>query len=223
VNTFAGFSGDFLPFFRELHERQDHAWFVEQKARYEAVVRAPMRAFVETTNAALAVRGVPLSGDPRRSVSRINRDVRFSADKRVYKDHTAATFARNPGEMSPGLLYVQLGVGEAFAGIGFYFVDPDELSALRRTISDQQRVWLAVEAQVAAAGYPIGSEESLKRMPRGFEAQSDSSVAEALRRKAQTCRLDLRDDPLDAGLPFRLADFALATLPLLTFGWQVSP
>lgn len=220
MNAFAGFSADFLPFFKELHERQDRPWFAEQKARCETVVKAPMRALVEATNVALAVRGVPLSGDPRRSISRINRDVRFSADKRVYKDHTAATFTRKPGEMSPGLLYVHLGVGEAFAGIGFYAVDPEDLAALRRTISDQQEAWVAVEDGLAAAGHPVGSEESLKRMPRGFEAQSDSPVAEAIRRKAQTCKLDLRADPLDASLPFRLADFAVTTMPLLKFGWQ---
>ena len=47
MNVFAGFSADFLPFFKELHERQDRAWFAEQKARYEKVVKAPMRALVE--------------------------------------------------------------------------------------------------------------------------------------------------------------------------------
>lgn len=122
--------------------------------------------------------------------------------------------------MSPGLLYVHLGVGEAFAGIGFYAVDPEDLAALRRTISDQQEAWVAVEDGLAAAGHPVGSEESLKRMPRGFEAQSDSPVAEANRRKAQTCKLDLRADPFDASLTFRLADFAVTTMPLLKFGWQ---
>lgn len=220
MNALAGISADFLPFFKELHERQGRAWFAEQKARYEAVVKAPMRALVEATNAALAVRGVPLLGDPRRSVSRIDRDVRFSADKGVYKDHTAATFTRNPGEMSPGLLYVHLGVEEAFAGIGVYAVDTEDLSTLRRTIGDQQEAWIVVEAGLASAAHPVGSEESLKRMPRGFEAQSDSPVAEAIRRKAQTCKLDLRADPLDDSLPFRLADFAVTTMPLLNFGWQ---
>jgi uncharacterized protein (TIGR02453 family) len=219
MTSFQGVPADFLPFLRELHERQDKEWLAANKKRYEAAIKTPMRALVAATNVELAAQGMPLSGDPSRSVSRINRDVRFSADKRVYKDHSAATFTRVPGEMSPGLLYVHLGVEEAFAGIGFYAVGPEDLAALRQRIADRPMDWVQIEAALAASGHAIGAEESLKRVPRGFEAMAGGPVADALRRKGQTCKLDLRHDPLDAGLPDRLASFAAKTSALLTFGW----
>lgn len=80
---------------------------------------------------------VPLARDAKRSVSRINRVVRFSPDKRVYKDHAVATFTRVPCEMPQGLLHVPMGAGEAFAGIGLHAMDPAQLSALRRRIAEQ--------------------------------------------------------------------------------------
>lgn len=83
MTGFSGMPPDFLSFLRELHDRQDKAWLAANKARYKAAVKLPMRALVAATNAALEARGVPLSGHSLRSVSRINRDVRFSTDKRV--------------------------------------------------------------------------------------------------------------------------------------------
>jgi uncharacterized protein (TIGR02453 family) len=155
MTSFQGMPADFLPFLRELHKRQDKEWLAANKKRYEAAVKTPMRALVAATNVELAAQGLPLSGDPSRSVSRINRDVRFSADKRVYKDHSAVTFTRVPGEMSPGLLYVHLGVEEAFAGIGFYAVDPEDLTALRQGIADRPEDWLQIESGLASAvSYP---------------------------------------------------------------------
>jgi len=221
MTDFTGMPTDFFPFLQELHNRQDKAWLAANRARYEASVRLPMRALVVATNIELSARGVPLFGDPTRSVSRINRDVRFSNDKRIYKDHAAATFTRVPGVMSPGLLYVHLGVEEAFAGIGFYAVDPEDLAALRQCIADRPADWLGIEASLAAAGHPVGSEEALKRIPRGFEALAESPVAGAIRRKGQTCKFDLRKDALDAGLPSRLAEFAHLAAPMLEFGWRV--
>jgi uncharacterized protein (TIGR02453 family) len=219
MTSFQGMPADFLLFLSEMHERQDKDWLGANKKRYEAAIKTPMRALVAATNVELAAQRVPLSGDPSRSVSRINRDVRFSPDKRVYKDHSAATFTRVPGEMSPGLLYVHLGVEEAFAGIGFYAVDSEDLTALRQRIADRPMDWMQIEADLAASGHAVGAEESLKRVPRGFEDMAGSPVADALRRKGQTCKLDLRHDALDAGLPVRLASFAARTSALLTFGW----
>lgn len=221
MTSFQGMPADFLPFLRELHERQDKDWLGANKKRYEAAIKTPMRALVGATNIELAAQRVLLSGDPSRSVSRINRDVRFSADKRVYKDHSAATFTRVPGEMSPGLLYVHLGVEEAFAGVGFYAVEPEDLNSLRQRIADRPMDWIQIEVDLAASGHAIGADGSLKRIPRGFEAMAESPVADAMRRKGHTCKLDLRHCPLDASLPSKIATFAKVALPLLEFGWRV--
>lgn len=92
--------------------------------------------------------GIPLSGDPRRSLTRINRDVRFSNDKSPYKTYAAATFTREPGEMSPGLLYVSLSADECFAGAGFYAADTADLAAMRSAIANDPDDWIAVESKL---------------------------------------------------------------------------
>jgi len=220
MTDFAGFSPDFESFFQELAAAQDREWFQANKKRYEAVVKEPMRDFVVAVNAALAERRVPLSGDPKRSVTRINRDVRFSTDKSPYKTYTAATFTREAGEMSPGLLYVSLSADECFAGVGFYAVDPADLAAMRTAIAAQPDAWATVTEGLTRHGHPLEHGEALKRMPKGFESHVDSPIADDLRLKAHVCKLRLDPGQLGPTLPAQIADFAAGSVALLIFGWR---
>ena len=82
---FTGFGPEALGFLRDLAREQDRAWFLANKDRYEATIRAPMASLVAALSNVLAARRIPLRGDPQRAMFRIQRDVRFSRDKRPYK------------------------------------------------------------------------------------------------------------------------------------------
>src|SRR5947209_4603735 len=88
--AFPGFRPAAFSFFRGLAKHNDPAWFKPRKAVYEAEVLAPVREFVLALTAALQAAAIPLVGDPDRGIFRIYRDVRFSPDKRLYKNHAAA-------------------------------------------------------------------------------------------------------------------------------------
>lgn len=81
------FPQDTIPFLRELRENNNRPWFQQNKERYEAV----QKVMVEFCDAVILdlSKTDPTIGvnDPRRCVYRIYRDVRFSNDKRPYKDH----------------------------------------------------------------------------------------------------------------------------------------
>jgi uncharacterized protein (TIGR02453 family) len=219
--SFAGFGPDFLAFFGELEANNTKDWFHANKARYEASVHEPFRDLLAATNTELAKRGVPLSADPKRSVSRINRDIRFSTDKSPYTTYIAGTLTREPGEMSPGLIYVQLAPSEMFVGAGFYEVQPGELLALRQAIRARPDDWLAIESDLAKAGHPLSRENTLKRMPKGFEDAAEEPVAETLRLKAFVAKLMLTPaDLASPKLPERIGAFGRAVRPLLRFGWD---
>lgn len=220
MNTFEGFGPDFAQFLTDLAVEQNREWFQANKARYEAAVKTPCRDFIVAINEALSLGGIPLSGDPKRSLTRINRDVRFSNDKSPYKTYAAATFTREPGEMSPGLLYVSLSADECFAGAGFYAVDPVDLSTMRSAIASNSGTWIAVVSKLQQAGSPLELGAALKRMPKGFENFADSSVADALKLKAHVCKYRFTATDLGPDLPQRIAAFVVDAQPLLDFGWQ---
>ena len=91
---FTGFPPDALAFLRELTANNDRAWFLANKSRYETQVRDPVSSLVTDLAARLAKTKTPLRGDAKRSLFRINRDVRFSKHKNPYKTYAGATLTR---------------------------------------------------------------------------------------------------------------------------------
>ena len=81
---------------------------------YDNEVLAPLRLLVEEFDVRFAKFAPEFVGDPKRSIFRIYRDVRFSKDKSPYKTHAASWFKhQNSGH----------GVGSEThgGGAGFYF------------------------------------------------------------------------------------------------------
>src|SRR5690349_3930735 len=98
--------GAALEFLGDLAEHNDKAWFDAHRDRYERAIKEPAIAFVE----AMAPRIERLSPRLRAiakgagsSISRMNRDTRFSADKSPYKDWVGMHFAHERGKEAPGL------------------------------------------------------------------------------------------------------------------------
>lgn len=85
MGEFRGFGPKALPFFTALKFHQSKEWFEENRALYESDVLQPMVALVEDLTAAFARKRVPLKADGKRSIFRLNRDIRFSKDKSPYK------------------------------------------------------------------------------------------------------------------------------------------
>lgn len=218
--AFAGFGERALDFFRALAFHQDRAWFQENRGLYESDVVGPMGALVADLAAALSGLGVPLTGDPKRALFRINRDVRFSKDKRPFKTNAGAVLTRDGLKSSPGLLYVHLDPEGSFAAVGFYRPEPAQLAALRARMRARPGDLADVEAGLARAGLAFAEMDDLKRMPRGHQDVADPTLARALRRRHLIVRRPIApDDLFRADLVAALVDFAVAARPVLDFGW----
>ena len=81
-----------LTFFRGLARNNAKPWFEAHRADYVEHVVAPMRALIEELDVRLARFAPEITGDPKRSLFRIYRDVRFAKDKSPYKTHAACWF-----------------------------------------------------------------------------------------------------------------------------------
>jgi uncharacterized protein (TIGR02453 family) len=223
TGAFAGFRPAALAFFAGLREHNDPVWFKPRKPVYDSEVLAPFRALVVTLAAALDAAGLPLSGDPARAIFRIYRDVRFSADKRLYKTHAGAVLTRSGGKRDPGLLYIHLEPGESMAAAGFWHPEPDLLARLRYAILDDPDGFLAMAGRLDALGYRLSSDNALSRPPRGFEAAKGTPVEAYVCWKSFTAHAALSDAEMTGpGLVGRIVEFALAMRPLLDWGWTAA-
>lgn len=195
------FTAGFFSFLRELKADNTREFFTDNRARYEADVRAPMLAFIDDLRPRLARVNRAFVADPRPtggSMFRIHRDTRFSADKSPYKTHVAARFAHRAqpkGEMGP-VFYLHLEPGGSFAGGGIYHPDSRALARIRHAIVDAAVEW----RRIGKLGLKIEG-ASLTRVPAGFAATHP--LATDLKRKdfyalhafsqAEVCAADFVD------------------------------
>jgi len=215
---FAGFKPQALGFFRELANNQDRAWFAAHKAAYEEYVLAPMQSFVSAVSGRLAEADLPLRGD-HRALFRLHRDVRFSKDKRPFKTHAGAVITRDGSKRSPGLLYFHLAPAESFAAAGFYRPEPNVLQRLRQGIVADPDGWTETGRRLARNGLSLEAGESLIRLPKGFES-TPADFAEVMKLKSWIVRKEIPEPELGrASLVEKVVAFAVAALPLLSFGW----
>jgi uncharacterized protein (TIGR02453 family) len=123
-----------------------------------------------------------LMADPKKSLYRIWRDTRFSADKRPLKTNVAAVFPHRLGNRhSSAGLYFEISPKWVFAGGGIYMPERGDLVKIRQRIAEEPRAFqrLATERRLRAIGGVQG--ERLTRVPRGF--RGDHPAAEYLRLK----------------------------------------
>ena len=217
---FEGFAPDAFDFFTELDTHQTREWFLEHKQRYETSIHQPLGALVTSLSLAFAAHDIPLIGDPKTSLFRINRDVRFSNDKRPYKTNASAVLTRDGTKRSQGLVYIQLGPDECFAAAGFYALEPDQLEAFRRHILAQPNKWAGVVAALSAGGMELSHDDATVRLPRGFDAASVGKLVDTIRLKSFVVRMPLtRHQIASSDLIDEIVGMARATMPLLEFGW----
>ncbi len=221
--AFRGFTPEVFAVLEGLAAHQSRDWFLDNKAAYEAHVREPLGALVEALAFGFAAHDIPLTGDAKRSLFRVNRDIRFSNDKRPYKTNASAVLSRDGTKAGKGILYVQVGGPEptAFMAAGFYGLEPPGIDALRRGVADRPDLWTETEAALTGAALALSREGALLRMPKGFEAFKDGPLAETLKLRNFTVSRPIAVERLyGAKLIDDILAFTRQAMPLLQFGWR---
>lgn len=219
--AFRGYPASAFTFLDGLAAHNEKPWFEAHRAAYEASVKEPTGALVESVAAALLARGLPLEGTPRRSGFRIHRDVRFSKDKSPYKTAVGSVWYRQgSGKDGAGVVYFHLAPRGCFTAAAFHMPDADVLGAIRERIRVQPEAFLAMSAGLRDHSLALAPEGSLSRMPRGYEDMAASPVAPALKLRSFLVRRPVTDsvaqspDLIDA-----IVAMAADALGLLRFGW----
>ncbi|MCE1247736.1 MAG: DUF2461 domain-containing protein [Firmicutes bacterium] len=176
TNLFNGFKPETLKFFADLSKNNEKVWFDEHREDYDEFVMLPTRNFiVEMGNKLSAI--VPLIvADPKvnRSIFRINRDVRFSNDKRPYKTHLGIWFWEgNDSRMDNPGFYFHIEPGNCIIAAGMHCFSKPVMNKFREMVVHPKmgpRLPEAVEKVSKSGQFEIG-EKTLKKTPRGFDSK----------------------------------------------------
>ncbi len=175
------FSPGTMRFLRGLAKHNDRSWFEERRPVYESDVKAPLLALVEEINAGLDSFAPEFIRPPHKIAMRIFRDTRFSPDKRPYKTHLSAWWARRGLEKASGAgFYVQIAPEVSFAAAGVYAPERDALLTLRTWLAEHHEQYRATfQPLLKAKGKrpamtPIDP-QALTRNPKGFPPEHPAS------------------------------------------------
>lgn len=137
MNQRVFFTEDYCNFFKELAANNHKGWFDINRERYEKSVKLPFKRFVEhLINELTKFDSEFLDLEAKDCIFRINRDVRFSADKTPYKLYASAVISPG-GKKSRSLsgIYVELTPEHVRVYGGIYNPEKDDVYDIRAHIS----------------------------------------------------------------------------------------
>lgn len=200
MTEFTGFPAAAFTFLRGLKRHNARPWFEARRDVYEAAVRDPMRALIEAVDVRLARVAPEIVGDPKRSMFRIHRDVRFSDDKSPYKTWASAWFYHRDAGKGVGQdahggagLYFHLEPGGCEVAGGLWMPERVSLAKVRDAIAEDPAGFTRV---ITSAGFKrtykkLSEQAVLTRTPRGYPA--DHPAERWLRYKSFTSTVTLTD------------------------------
>ncbi len=218
-----------INFLQQLQANNNREWFHAHKEEYKAA-QARFHAFAETMIAQIALFDSTVAGLTAKDVTyRIQRDTRFSADKRPYKGHMGLFIARGGKKSGFSGYYFQLGADDNAADFGsihwesqhivapgHYCIEPKALRILREDIMDGEGDFDKLVREIADARFQLLHINELKRNPKGFPA--DAPWSEYLRLKSFCLAFAPSTEEVTADdFPERLAQYFSTTTPFLNY------
>jgi len=161
-----------LEFLSELKCNNDRDWFTKNRNRYLAA-KDNFELFVQALINGIAIFDPILKGLEAKSCTyRINRDIRFSPDKTLYKTHLGAFIVRggrkNGDRFAGYYVHIEPGDNSMIAG-GSYMPHTPWLTAIREKIDGEGERFLKTVTEkefVRVFGELEG--EKLKSAPKGY-------------------------------------------------------
>jgi uncharacterized protein (TIGR02453 family) len=166
-----------LDFLKELVDNNNREWFQANKERYD---KARENLIELTTSLISKVHqidpGVSADLDPKKSVMRIYRDIRFSKNKTPYKSNFGVSIPSHGLKLGGVEYYLQIQPGKSFIAGGYWMPEAEHLKAIRQEIdynaADLKKI-IDEPGFVKLFG-EFRKQEQLKTVPRDYNADNEN-------------------------------------------------
>ncbi len=194
-------------------------WYDAHREEIHEKLIDPFAALLRSASETLTHAELPLKGGEE-TMFRMNRDVRFSKDKRPYK-HSVAGMLTPSGTKaeSSGVVYIEIASGGGWIGGGFYKPSTSDLNAIRDRMIDWPEAFDDVLRGVHRRDLAFDEMDPVKTMPRGYSQHVGHRHAKYLKLRNLLLRTDLpKSCWLYDSVTDRLVDHAKACMGLIQFG-----
>jgi uncharacterized protein (TIGR02453 family) len=161
-----------LQFLKELSENNNRPWFLHNKPNYD-ILREEFTELVADIIQRIAKFDDRIEHvDPKKSLFRIYRDVRFSANKDPYKTQFSAMIGEKKDHKAVPGYYFQINhEGVLGMGGGVYMPEPPTLNKIRHDVlTNPERITAVLKNKRFIATYGgIAEEDRMMRAPKGYQ------------------------------------------------------
>lgn len=169
-STFPGFDRDTFGFFIALSMNNNRTFFHENHDWYVRSVRTPALLLARQLAPTALCLSPELDTRPDKVVSRINRDLRFSADKTPYRTHIWLSFRRAGARQGSALCaYFSLSLEGASYGFGLYDENRPLLNGLRTQLRLQPDGFLQLLAPLSGYEIHVNAFKKIPPLPEGLD------------------------------------------------------
>ncbi len=208
-----------LIFLKQLRSNNNKSWFDNHRQEYENVKENFVNLVQQILVNAVAFDTSLENLQPKNCVFRINRDVRFSADKRPYKNNLAAYFNKDGKKGQGAGYYLHLEPGKSFIGVGIWQPLPDVLAKLRQEIDYNLPGFKLLLKNAKFKKHFINglvTENKLSRSPKGYS--DDNPAIEWIKLKSFIVTCTINDaDIVKKTFSKQVAGIFGAAFPLVNF------
>ena len=126
-----------LNFLTDLKNNNSREWFEQNKELYQAykddVIQFTEQLLLELSKIDLSIAKANL--EPKKCLTRVNRDLRFSKDKTPYKNYILIVFNKNAPHGNTAGYFVHIEPGNCMVGGGIWQTTPEYLKKIREEIN----------------------------------------------------------------------------------------
>ena len=208
-----------LRFLKQLRSNNNKPWFDNHRQEYEKVKEDFINLVQQVLDNAARFDANLQNLQPKNCVFRINRDVRFSADKRPYKNNLAAYFNKDGKKGEGAGYYLHIEPGKSFIGVGIWQPLPEVLAKIRQEIDYNLPGFklLLKNAKFKKHFFNgLVTENKLSRPPKGYN--DDNPAIEWIKLKSFIVTCTISDaDIVKKTFSKQVADVFGIALPLVNF------
>ena len=182
-----------LKYLVKLNKNNTREWFEKNRNEYLSL-KEYFQLFISETIDSFASLDTSIADvDAKKSLFRINRDIRFSKDKTPYKTNFGASIKEGGKKAISAGYYIHIEPGKSFLAGGIWLPEPPTLQLIRDAIDyDPEAIRNIVSTKKFTNYFKQLEGDRLKNPPKGFD--SENPAIDFLKLKSFLMVHNMKDD-----------------------------
>lgn len=210
-----------LDFLKELKKNNSREWFEQNKVIYQNykddIILFTENLLDELSKLDLSIANANLI--PKKCLTRVNRDLRFSKDKTPYKNYVLVVFNKNAPHGNTAGYFIHIEPGNCMVGGGIWQTTPEFLKKIRKEISYSfEEINEIISNKQFQDIYPSGIQGQSKLKKFTDLSEKREEVIELLKMKGFCTKEFINDDILTSKDAIKIiVNYFKTTKPLIEY------